>query len=209
MSMLSVGILLKQTREKKKYSLKDAEKHIKVRQKYIAAVESDSWDYFTSKIYIEGILKNYARYLGLDEKKVLAFFRREYEKKEDVRFKRKVHEREFSPDGKKTLRTVFIGIGVLCTFYVVFQFYLYLRPPYLSVFVPQYTVTKNTDRILVSGSTEKESVLTINGERVYLNKDGGFEYTVPLNRAKNIIVFEVIGANGKKTINEQVIIRKE
>lgn len=207
--MMSVGELLKQARIKKKYSLKDVEKNIRVRQKYLIAIESDSWELFTSKIYIEGILRNYARYLDLDNRKVLAFFRREFEKKEDIRFKRKVHEHEFSPDTKKTLKSIFIVVGFIVALYVSFQFYLFLKPPYLSVFIPNYTVTKNVDRIKVSGSTEKESVLTINGERVYLNRDGGFEYTVPLKSLKNKIVFEVVGANGKKTTNEQIVTRKE
>ncbi len=207
--MLSVGTLLKQTRENKKYTLKDAEKHIKVRHKYIVAIESDNWDFFTSKIYIEGILKNYARYLGLDEKKVIAFFRREYEKNEELRFKRRVHEDEFAPDSKRTARSLFFGIGFLITLYVVFQFYLYLKPPSLSVVIPQEEVTKNVDRIQISGSTEKESVLTINGERVYLNKDGGFAYTVPIKQRKNKIVFEVTGANGKKTQLEKVVMKKQ
>lgn len=209
MSMLSVGLLLKQTREKKKLSLKEAEKHIKVRQKYITSIESDNWDIFTSKIYIEGILKNYARYLELDERKVIAFFRREYEKKEDIRFKRRVHEGELSSDSRKTMRSMIAVIGFFVFVYVVFQFYLYLKPPSIQVTIPQTVVTKNTDRIKVSGSTEKESVLTINGERVYLNKNGGFEYVVPLQTQQNKIIFEVVGANGKKTVLERIVTRKE
>lgn len=209
MTMLSVGLLLKQTREKKKLTLKDAEKHIKVRQKYITFIESDNWDIFTSKIYIEGILKNYARYLELDERKVIAFFRREYEKKEDIRFKRRVHEGELSSDSRKTMRSVIAVIGFFVFVYVVFQFYLYLKPPSIQVTIPQTVVTKNTDRIKVSGSTEKESVLTINGERVYLNKNGGFEYVIPLQTKQNKIIFEVVGANGKKTVLERIVTRKE
>ncbi len=209
MSMLSVGSLLKQTREKKKLSLKEAEKHIKVRQKYITSIESDNWDIFSSKIYIEGILKNYARYLELDERKVIAFFRREYEKKEDIRFKRRVHEGELSSDSRKTMRSMIAVIGFFVFVYVVFQFYLYLKPPSIQVTIPQTVVTKNTDRIKVSGSTEKESVLTINGERVYLNKNGGFEYVVPLQTKQNKIIFEVVGANEKKTVLERIVTRKE
>jgi cytoskeletal protein RodZ len=207
--MLSVGILLKQTREKLKYSLKDAEKHIKIRQKYIAALEQDSWELFTSKIYIEGVLKNYARFLQLDEAKVIAFFRREYEKKEEIRFKRRVHEKYLSPDSKKTLRSLFIGMGILIGLYVAFQFYLYLKPPHLRIQIPQTVVTKNIDRMTITGDTEKEAVLTINSERVYLDKDGRFEYILPLKRTKNVVNFDVVGANGKKTSETRTIMKKE
>ena len=88
--MLSVGSILKNEREKKGLLLSDIEKKIKIREKYLKAIEDENWNYFSSKIYITGILKNYSRVLNLDHKKVLAFFRRDYEKKEEVKFKKKL-----------------------------------------------------------------------------------------------------------------------
>lgn len=207
--MLSVGSLLKQSRETKKYSLKDAEKQVKIRQKYIMALENDAWDIFTSKIYIEGILKNYSRFLELDEKKILAFFRREYEKKEEIKFKRRVQSRYLSPDSRKTITTIFVCVGCILLAYVIFQFYLYLKPPHIEIVIPQETVTHNIDRMTIKGQTEKEALLTVNGERVYLDKEGGFEYILPLKKEKNLVHFEVVGANGKKTTADRVITRKK
>ncbi|PIV70621.1 hypothetical protein COW57_04315, partial [Candidatus Roizmanbacteria bacterium CG17_big_fil_post_rev_8_21_14_2_50_39_7] len=41
--MLSVGKLLKEAREKKKVSLREVEKQIKVREQFISALEEDKW----------------------------------------------------------------------------------------------------------------------------------------------------------------------
>ena len=89
--MLSVGQILQQARLKKGYPLSLIEKQIKVREKFLKAVEENNWKFFSSKIYITGIIKNYSSFLGLDHKKILSFFRREYESKDDVKFQRKIY----------------------------------------------------------------------------------------------------------------------
>ena len=76
-------------REKKGLLLIDIEKQIKVREKYLKAIEDENWNYFSSKIYITGILKNYSRVLNLDHKKVLAFLDVIMRRKEEVKFKEK------------------------------------------------------------------------------------------------------------------------
>jgi cytoskeletal protein RodZ len=197
--MLSVGTLLKNTRERKKISLRDVEKHIKIRERFIIALEEDRWNMFTSKIYIMGILKNYARFLSLDEQKILAFFRREYEKKDDVRFKERISGRYISSDSKKTIFTGFIILGILFIFYFSFQLYQYIKPPKIEILSPTVSVFKRESTITVVGKTEKEAMVMILGERVYQNKEGIFEYVLPLKQKNTVLSIEVVGANGKKT----------
>lgn len=197
--MLSVGTLLKNTRERKKISLRDVEKHIKIRERFIIALEEDRWNIFTSKIYIMGILKNYARFLSLDEQKILAFFRREYEKKDDVRFKERISGRYISSDSKKTIFMGFIILGIIFIFYFAFQLYQYIKPPKIEILSPTINVFKRESTITIVGKTEKEALVTILGERVYQNKEGIFEYILPLKQKNTVLSIEVVGANGKKT----------
>jgi cytoskeletal protein RodZ len=207
--MLSVGTLLKSHREKNNLTLSDVEKQLKIRKKFIIALESDAWDTFTSKIYIEGILKNYAHLVHLDDAKILAFFRREYEKKDDVRFKRQVRLTALSSDSKKILITGFIAICVvLCTYFFI-QLYLFFKPPTIVITAPRETTFHHETQITVVGHTEKEAVLTIGQERVYLDKDGGFQYIFALAKPKNTVHLEVVGANGKKTVLEKVFMKTE
>ena len=202
--MLSVGKLLRAARERKKISLRDVEKQIKVREQFIRALEEDKWYSFTSRIYVTGILKNYARFLELDERKILAFFRREYERSEELRFKEKVSTSYLSSDSKKTLFVGFIFICVLLVSYFSYQLFQYFKPPTVQILAPTSTLFKRELTVKIIGKTEKEAVITIMGERVYQNKEGIFEYVIPLKQKENTVSIEVIGANGKKTVLEKI-----
>jgi len=198
--MLSVGKLLKSARERKKISLHDVEKRIKVREKFIHALEEDKWDIFTSRIYITGILKNYTRFLELDERKILAFFRREYKRIEEIKFKETVSTSYLSSDSKRTIIMGFIFICFLLVGYFSYQLFQYLKPPSVQILSPQSYTFKRELTVKVVGKTEKESVITIMGERIYQNKEGIFEYIMPLKQKENILSIEVVGANGKKIV---------
>ena len=202
--MLSVGKLLRAARERKKISIRDVEKQIKVREQFIRALEEDKWYSFTSRIYVTGILKNYARFLELDERKILAFFRREYERSEELRFKEKVSTSYLSSDSKKTLFVGFIFICVLLVSYFSYQLFQYFKPPTVQILAPTSTLFKRELTVKIIGKTEKEAVITIMGERVYQNKEGIFEYVIPLKQKENTVSIEVIGANGKKTVLEKI-----
>lgn len=202
--MLSVGKLLRAAREKKKVSLRDVEKQIKVREQFIRALEEDKWYTFTSRIYVTGILKNYARFLELDERKILAFFRREYERSEELRFKEKVSTSYLSSDSKKTLFVGFIFICALLVSYFSYQLFQYFKPPTVQILAPASTLFKRESTVKIIGKTEKEAVITIMGERIYQNKEGIFEYVMPLKQKENTVSIEVIGANGKKTVIKKI-----
>lgn len=206
--MLSVGTILKNEREKKGLLLSDIEKKIKIREKYLKAIEDENWSYFSSKIYITGILKNYSRVLNIDHKKVLAFFRRDYERKEDTRFKRKVTSEYLTSGTKKFLK---IGLIILTLFFIsyfIFQLKIYFSPPAFTLISPtkiNFSVEKN---IKISGKTDKDTSVTIAGERIYPNKSGVFTYEYSLNEGENRITINLIGANGKKTTVEKTFFKK-
>jgi len=201
--MLSVGKLLRDAREKKNLSLRDVEKSIKVREQFIRSLEEDRWGDFSSHIYITGILKNYARFLDLDERKILAFFRREYERNEEVKFKEKVSTSYFSSDSKKSITAGFVLVCVLLAGYFSFQLFQYVRPPTVQIISPLTDTFRRKPTIKIVGKTEKEAVVSIRGERVYQDKEGIFEYVLPLKDKVNTLTIEVVGANGKKTVLEK------
>jgi cytoskeletal protein RodZ len=202
--MLSVGKLLKDARERKKLSLRDVEKRIKVREQFLRALEEDRWNIFTSRIYVTGILKNYTRFLGLDERKILAFFRREYERIEDIKFKEKVSTSYLSSDSKKTIIAGFVFVCILLVGYFSYQLFQFFKPPTVQIMSPTTFTFKREQTVKIIGKTEKEAVITIMGERIYQNKEGVFEYIMPLKEKENALSIEVVGANGKKTILEKI-----
>ncbi len=206
--MLSVGNILKNEREKKGLLLVDIEKQIKVREKYLKAIEEENWNYFSSKIYIIGILKNYSRILNLDNKKILAFFRRDYERKEEVKFKKRVSSKYLTSETKKFLKLGLIILFIFFTSYFLYQLKIYFSPPSYKLISPQvanFTIEKN---VKITGKTDRDTAIVIAGERIYQNKEGIFNYEYSLNEGKNKLIINLTGANGKKTIIEKTFFKK-
>lgn len=207
--MVTVGEILKKQREKLGINLYEVEKQIKVRQKFLSAIEENNWGIFTSKVYIGGIIKNYSKLLGLDPKRTLAFFRRDYERLETMKFKSRVASRYLTPETKKIVMAFLIFIFLIFFGYFGYQLKLYFSPPKVTIVSPKSEIFKKEDRIKILGQTEKDAAITIFGERVYQNKEGIFEFQFPLHKGQNELVIEVIGANGKKTILKKIYKRTD
>lgn len=205
--MLTVGEILKKTREKQGIQLSDVEKKIKVRSKFLDAIENNKWDMFSSKIYIAGIIKNYSEYLGLDPKKLLAFFRRDYERKEDVRFKTRISSRYLTPETRRIVLIIITLIILFFGLYFGYQLKQYFSPPTLTILSPKTTTFVIEDRVKVVGKTDKDAAVTIFGERVYQDKNGVFTYDFPLKTGKNELTIEIVGANGKKTTIQKTYLK--
>jgi len=205
--MITVGEILQKQRYKKGLTLFDIEKKIKVREKYLKAIEKNDWNFFSSKIYIVGIIKNYSKLLDLDDKKILAFFRRDYEKKDEIKFKEKVSQKYLTPETKKILRNGIIGISLFFLIYFGYQLKLYFSPPKLMIIYPKKNVFIREDKIKIVGKTDKETSITIAGQRIYQNGEGIFEYELPLKTGNNVLKIELTGANGKKTVIKKTYIK--
>lgn len=197
--MLSVGTILRRERERRGITLAQVEKRIKVREKFLLAIEGEKWEIFSSKVYITGIIKNYSDFLDLDPKKILAFFRRDYERHEEVRFKKRVASRYLAPQTKKIALFGLAGVFIIFFTYFGFQLKQYLSPPVITIVSPTVDRFKKTDKIEVAGKTDKDAMINIYGERVYQDNNGIFKYEMPLKIGKNVLLIEVTGANGKKT----------
>ncbi len=70
-----LGAKLKDLREKRKLSLEQVSKRLKIRGHYIKALEEGQFTAIPGKIYVDGYLKNYADYLGVDGSVVMASYR--------------------------------------------------------------------------------------------------------------------------------------
>ncbi len=69
--MIDIGQLLRQTREAKEFSLSEVEAQTRIRQRYLAALESDDWNQLPNPVVARGFLTTYARFLGLDPETLL------------------------------------------------------------------------------------------------------------------------------------------
>ena len=197
--MTTVGQILKKERESKGLLLSDIEKKIRIREKYLVALESDDWNYFSSKIYIIGLLKNYSRILDLDSKKILAFFRRDYERKEEVKFKEKISSSYLISNSSSIIKFLIILSFIFIFIYFGYQLKLYFTPPSLKIIAPISDNFTTETKINIIGKTDKDAMVTVMGNRLYQDKLGQVNYEFPLQEGTNKVTFEIVGANGKKS----------
>lgn len=66
-----LGDVLRERREAMGASLAEVETATRIRQKYLAALESDEWHLLPGEVVGRGFLRNYATYLGLDPTEVV------------------------------------------------------------------------------------------------------------------------------------------
>jgi len=68
--MKDIGNFLKERREAKGISLIEVEKDLKIRKKYLQALEEGNVDAIPGKTYLIGYLRNYSKYLGINEENI-------------------------------------------------------------------------------------------------------------------------------------------
>ncbi|OGK14775.1 hypothetical protein A3H80_05215 [Candidatus Roizmanbacteria bacterium RIFCSPLOWO2_02_FULL_37_19] len=203
----NIGDELKKQREKNKLTLEDVEHATKIRIKNLTAIEEGNWDFFPSRTYIQGIISSYGKFLELDEQKLIAYFRREYEQRDQLKFKARTTKEQFTPQAKKMIKMVIILIIIAFVGYFGYQLKLYYTPPKVVIIEPKQTLFSK-DKITLKGSTEKDSTILVNEEEVFLNEKNIFETEIPLPDEKNEVIIEVIGANGRKTVVKKVYLKK-
>lgn len=68
--MKEIGNFLRERREARGVSLIEVEKDLKIRKKYLQALEEGNINIIPGKTYLIGYLRNYSKYLGIDEENI-------------------------------------------------------------------------------------------------------------------------------------------
>lgn len=74
--MNELGSWLRAAREAKNLSLAEVEAALRIRQKFLAAMEAEQWDALPGEVATIGFLRKYAAYLGLDSQEAVNRYRR-------------------------------------------------------------------------------------------------------------------------------------
>jgi cytoskeletal protein RodZ len=75
MDTQALGRYLRETREAKEITLEDAERALRIRQRTLESFELGQFTFSdASDVQIRGFVRNYARYLGLEEDRILAYY---------------------------------------------------------------------------------------------------------------------------------------
>jgi len=68
------GAILKKAREEKGWTYQDIENVIKIRARYLKALDQEEYDVLPGVTYTKGFLRNYAKYLGLDPEEIIGLY---------------------------------------------------------------------------------------------------------------------------------------
>ncbi|WP_020615216.1 helix-turn-helix domain-containing protein [Paenibacillus daejeonensis] len=69
--MSELGVLLKEARQKKGYTLDDVQEMTKIRVRYLEAIEAGDYNVLPGSFYARAFIKNYAEAVGLDADELL------------------------------------------------------------------------------------------------------------------------------------------
>lgn len=212
--MRTIGQLLKETREAKLYTLDEVEKHIKIRKEMLTALEEDNYSKLPPLTFIQGFVKNYGKFLGLDSEKLMAILRRDYEASKHPPV---VLESFAKPLTKKRiLVTPSRLIGVVVAI-IVFGFFAYLwfeyrqfvGNPKLEVISPTQGQTVEMTSILVEGSTDPETHVTVNEQEIRTDSNGNFKEEIKLSSSVNTIVIVATSKFGQASKVERTVYIKK
>lgn len=206
--MKTVGIILQTARIKKGYSLERVEKDTKIRKKFLEAIEADDFTTLPSLAYAKGFVKNYTEYLGIDSASTLAIFRRQTR---DVARSSLLPKGVTEPLNRSFFqltpgRFLAIFLGGLVSIFLIYFLYQYqtLRfPPHLSIDTPKAFEVSDQKRIDVTGTTDPDATIVINGVSTIVRSDGKYFDQVTLEPGKNTVTVTATSRYGKSVTQKR------
>jgi hypothetical protein len=209
--MKDLGQILKSQRKKRKLTYDKVYALAKIHPKYLGALENNDYSVFDGELHARGFLKIYADLLGLDVEKVLALWRREY----GHEVVGSSVERRVPSGGLHKLKDGFslsadrlfwvaVSIVFLAFFGYIYRSYkTYQGPPDLTINFPEDNSVVTGSLVDVSGSTDIDSTVLVNGDNLLLKPDGSFLTSLRLREGVNTISIVSINKLDKK--NEKVL----
>lgn len=206
-----LGDILRKRRESKGITLEQAAEDTRIREKFLAALETGDHHSLPGAVYTKGFLRNYADYLDLNSADLVT---------------RYTSEKAVTPEPPRRIRamkpvmrsgmyispTIFVPVVVLAAVvlfvgYISYQFASFATPPRIEVMDPSGDVIAQTGDYVVRGKTLPDARVTVRvfpGPKTFPDirpaSDGTFAVTVPLTQGPNHIEVQVLDAAGKVSL---------
>lgn len=211
--MRTVGQVLKEEREKKFYTLEEIEKATKIRKELLEALEEGQYRKLPPLTFIQGFIKNYGRFLGLNTEKLLAIFRREFS---EGKHPPRILETFSNPVGRGRLRitptkvlvSLILGLIIVFFVYLWFEYRFLVGGPFLEVSQPADQSSTVTKTLQVTGRTDPEAKVSINNQEIRVDLSGKFSQEIELADNINTVVINAVSKSGKATTVSRTVFLK-
>lgn len=207
--MVKAGERLRSQRLKKKLTLEEVSKATKIKVPFLLAIENGEYEKLPPATYAQGFVRNYANFLDIPEREILAIFRREYDEGKVVKvLPEGLTRKEEFPLKRFRLQQatkVIIFIFITLVSYILFQYrYAIINPP-LKISAPNENEVVSSQTITVIGSTDPNASLFVNNDSVSLDSSGNFKKVITVFTGKTTITIRVVNYFGRETIVERNI----
>ena len=183
----------------------------KIQRRYLEAMERGNYSELPkAKAYRLAYIKEYANALGIDG----AGAARQFMQEDGLDTTEIVHPRtsiKLFPFASVSMafRSILVaGFALFFAGYLLWQVNGILQPPRLDVYAPIEGTLTPSIATTISGETDPETALTVNGQAITLNDHGKFETKIDLSEGLNTITIEAIKKHGKTSTVVRHVITK-
>ncbi len=211
--MKTVGQTLEEARTGQFYSLEDVERHTKIRKELVEALEADNFSKLPPATFIQGFIKNYSKFLGLDSEKMLALFRRDYEAKKHPplvmeSLKGPLQSRRLRVTPSRLLGLVVVAIVLSFFVYLWVEYHQFVGSPNLTVSSPVDQLSVEIPQVTVEGRTDPEVKVEVNHQDIGVDGQGHFREDIKLSSSTNTITITATSKFGKTAKVERTVFVK-
>lgn len=207
----TVANRLKNARLEKSLSLDDVSLKINVQKKYLEILEDGIYQSLPGDIYVRNWIKLYGNFLSLPVNELLLDYKLEKtlgQKFTAVQNKnKKYHWKFLGPHFIKRAIVVFVVLLVLG--YFAWEINNIVSPPVVEIYQPANNTKTTESAIVITGKTEKEIQLSINGELILLDAEGKFSKELNLSLGLNNLVINAKKKHSKIRVIELNILREK
>lgn len=202
---------IKQARLQAGLELANISKKINIPIKYLELLEAGEYHSLPGDIYVKAWLKKYAQVLSLSVEDLLVDFKieRNINKKVDDIYcskKKRLNWNWLRPYLLRWLMIVVIAGALLS--YLIWEIFNIIKAPDLALLEPASSHKTMAASIDISGRTEPEVQLSINGEQVLLDNQGYFKKNINLALGLNNLEISAKKKHSRTRYLQVVILRE-
>lgn len=204
---LTLGERLKKMRSDRRISLIEVSRSTQVQMKYLESLENGDYDSLPADVYVKGFLKNFADFLGVDDKALIRLFEKEKEIRKNLeKGKGKTEEKikplkisSFTFTPRKMIITAAVIIAAAIIFFIYREVGTFSSAPRLVIISPENNSETSERMITVEGVAEKDAQLFINNQPITVNEEGKFKEDINLQTGANTINLKAVNKFSQET----------
>lgn len=208
--MIRIGDRLREERTKKGLSIVEVARATKIRPAFLQAIEVGDYSKLPGSSYAHGFVKNYIEFLGLPIREYMAMFRREFNEKEYLGIipDSFVQKEDIPLKTVRLNRTIAIAVAVIVIIlsYLFFQYRSSVFSPTLAITSPLDKAKIAAQTVLVTGTTDPNSTVTVNGLPAFVDPNGKFSKEIPVFPGVATISIKSVNNFGRVTLLERHVV---